>query len=339
MAFFVPHLGCLQRCSFCDQSAITGSVRVPDGEEVWETAVRAAEALQEKTAGSQIAFFGGSFTAVPRSTMLSLLEPAARAVEELGFAGIRCSTRPDAVDEECLGLLKRYRVTAIELGAQSMCDEVLRLNRRGHTAAQTESAARLIKAMGFELGLQMMTGLYGDTDERALETAEKLISLNPQTARIYPTVVLEGTYLAKLNREGVYRPQTLEEAVGLCAKLLTKFESAGVRVIRLGLHAQTQVEEKKLCGPYHPAFRELVESRIFREKLVSALSSGGKGTYCVKVHPKSLSVALGQKKENLGYLRKLGYEVEFSPSREVPRGSFSGEKFPFGSLCDILSPT
>ena len=286
-----------------------------------ETAAQSAAQLGERVHSAEIAFFGGRFTAVPRDYMVSLLEAAHESVKEFGFAGIRCSTRPDAVGEEVLYLLKKYGVTAVELGAQSMDDEVLSLNRRGHTSGQTEAAAQRVKAFGFQLGLQMMTGLYGDTDGRALETAERMIALKPSTVRIYPTVVLQGTYLAELYARGEYTPQTLEEAVTLCALLLPLFEDAGIKVIRMGLHAQTAVEAQKLAGPYHPAFRELVQSRVFLEKLLSCLEKPGR--YVVRVHPQSISVALGQGKKNREILRQEGLLVTFLQDEAVPRGLFS----------------
>ncbi len=326
ISFFVPHAGCPNQCSFCDQHAITGGARPPSPKEVEETCERAAARLGSRAAESQIAFFGGSFTAVPREYMVSLLEPACKAVKKYGFAGIRCSTRPDAVDREVLEVLSKYGVTAVELGAQSMDDRVLAMNRRGHTAAQTAEAAGLIRAYGMELGLQMMTGLYGDDDQTALATVESFIALRPGTARVYPTVVLSGTYLAELYKKGEYRPQTLEEAVALCAQILPRLEGAGIRVIRVGLHAERDVEARKLAGPYHPAFRELVQSRVFLESLMPALQALGAGAYTVKVHPKSLSVAVGQGKRNVSLLKDAGFFVTFLPDGSVEQGGFTAER-------------
>ena len=326
IALFVPHVGCPCRCSFCDQWAITGGAQPPTPAQVWEAAQAGAQRWGSQVSGLEIAFFGGSFTAIPRQQILSLLEPAKQAVERWGYHGIRCSTRPDAVDEETLALLKRYHATAVELGAQSMDEEVLRLNRRGHTAQDTRRAAALIKGAGLELGLQMMTGLYGSTPEKDLDTARQLIALGPDTARIYPTIVLEHTELARLYREGLYRPQTLEEAVELCGEALPLFEDAGVRVIRMGLHAQTDVEARKVAGPYHPAFRELVESRVFLRRLEEDLKRRGPGCYRVKVHPKSLSVAVGQKRKNLEALACRGFTVRMVPEESVPRGEFLVEQ-------------
>src|SRR5659263_124650 len=203
--------------------------------------------------------------------MVSLLEAAAPFVGENGFKGIRISTRPDAIDEERLLILKKYNVTAIELGAQSMDDGVLLLNRRGHTAVDVINAARLIKSSGFELGLQMMTGLYGDTQQGALKTAIEIAKLEPKTVRIYPTIVLEETLLAELYHKGEYLPQSLEDAVSLCAQLLEYFFLQGIKVIRLGLHASEGIENGRISGPWHPAFRELCENYIYFKRARAAL--------------------------------------------------------------------
>ena len=319
IAIFVPHLGCPRQCSFCEQGTITGQGRdrPPTPEDVLSAAETAARSLED-CGGAEIAFFGGSFTAIDRGYMLSLLEAAGRAVDRYGFKGIRCSTRPDAVDEEVLDILKGHRVTAVELGAQSMDDGVLAANRRGHTAEDTRRAAGLIRRAGLELGVQMMTGLYTDTDERALRTARELVRLGPETARIYPTIVLPGTELHRLYEAGEYRPQELSEAVELCAELLDIFEEAGVRVIRVGLHPGEELERRMAAGPYHQALRQLAESRRFLRRLCERLGEPGK--YTVAVNPRDISTALGQGKENLRRLGDMGYRVDFVQDKTVERG-------------------
>ena len=320
VAVFVPHVGCPCQCSFCDQRAITGQAAPPTPEDVARAARTAARSLGGGVREAEIAFFGGSFTAIDRVYMESLLQAGAMSVKEYGFSGIRVSTRPDALGGDLLPLLRSYGVTAVELGAQSMDDRVLALNKRGHTAAQTEDAARRVKAMGFELGLQMMTGLYGDSDAGALHTAERLLALSPDTARIYPTVVLPGTELARLYSQGAYSPQTLEEAVALCARLLPLWEGAGVKLLRVGLHAEPGVECRALAGPYHPAFRQLVESRIFLNRLLAELERLGPGQYEIHVKPSGLSTAQGQKKSNTKALALLGYQVIFMQDGSVGPG-------------------
>ncbi len=322
MAIFVPNCGCRHRCSFCNQCAITGKQSLPTPQDVRAAAEIALRKPGRDAARSEIAFFGGSFTAIEPSYMASLLEAATPYVRSGAFAGIRISTRPDCVGEEVLGVLRRYGVTTVELGAQSMDDRVLARNGRGHTAAQTARAAELIRSRGFALGLQMMTGLPGDTDGGARETAERLAALHPSCVRIYPALALAGTQMGEWYRRGEYRPQTLEEAVELCAGLLDFFEAQGIPVIRLGLHASPELERGLLAGPWHPAFRELCESRRMLRAVLEELARkpGPAGTVRIRVSPNSLSAATGQKKGNLRELARMGYQVKFVPDDSVPRG-------------------
>lgn len=246
--------------------------------------------------------------------MLELLDTARAAVERFPcYTGIRCSTRPDCIGGEIAEILKGYGVTAIELGAQSMNDEVLSANERGHTAEDVRRASALIKQSGMELGLQMMTGLYKDTPERCLETADEFIKLSPETVRIYPTVILKNTRLGELFERGEYKSFLFEETVNLCAELLKKFTGSGIKVIRLGLHASAEVEREMLGGVYHPAFREIVESRIFLNDMKPRLAELEKGRYIIYTDPKNISKAKGQKKCNIKALAELGYEIDILP--------------------------
>ena len=230
------------------------------------------------------------------------------------FKGIRISTRPDCIDGEVLELLKAYHVTTIELGAQSMDDTVLLANDRGHTAADVRRASELIKAHGFDLGLQMMTGLYQSTPDSDLQTAQEFILLQPSCVRIYPTIVMRGTRLGELYEQGVYQPQTLEEAVALCARLIRLFEEkdARVRVIRVGLHDSESLKENRLAGPYHPAFKELCESRIMLDRAISLLRQRDAGKYTLRVSPQCRSKMTGNKKSNLLALKERGYEIQIT---------------------------
>lgn len=311
VALFVPDEGCPNRCSFCNQKTISGKTKKLTAQDV-SAAVKRALASDADCNKGEIAFFGGSFTAIDTDYMIRLLAAAKAYIDDGSFAGIRISTRPDCIDEEILDLLKYYGVTAIELGCQSMSDQVLALNRRGHTSEDIVRSAQRIKDRGFELGVQMMTGLYGDDDESALETAQRLISLAPDTARIYPTVVLEGTELCELYRRGVYSPQTLEEAVSLCARLLLMFHRSAIPVIRLGLHSGGNVQEGYVAGAYHPAFRELCEGKIYGDLISEELKrlSVSRGTVTVAVGSRYISMAVGQKKSNLLRLEKEGYSCK-----------------------------
>ena len=307
VAIFVPFNGCPHRCSFCDQRSITGKVYQPTAEDVRLTLETAIDSLKENTKYSEIAFFGGSFTALDRDYLHMLLESTAPYIDR--FKGIRISTRPDCIDGEILSLLRQNKVTAIELGAQSMDDRVLCMNARGHTAADVVCAAELIRDGGFELGLQMMTGLYGSSDELDLCTAERFIELRPDTVRVYPTIVMKGTRLGELYEQGVYRPHELDGAVALCARLLTLFEREGIRVIRVGLHDTETLRRDMLAGPYHPAFRELCESRIMLDKAIDLLREKERGEYTLCVSPKSRSKMTGNKKSNLIALFDRGYDI------------------------------
>ena len=307
VAIFVPHSGCPHQCSFCNQSIISGQNYEPSSEEVKETIETALSHMGNESGNAEIAFFGGSFTAIDREKMLSYLKTAYKYVKPGYFRGIRVSTRPDSIDCDILDILKEHGVTSIELGAQSMDDNVLILNRRGHTSRDVENASALIKEYGFSLGLQMMTGLYGDSDALSLVTAKKLIELKPDTIRIYPTLVLRGTYLHNLYTNGKYMPESLDEAVGLCVQLKEMFIGAGIRVIRVGLHAGNSLERDLITGPYHPAFGELTESRCMYEKAIEMLSK--KPGRVIAVNGRDLSKMLGQKKENLEKLKAAGYDV------------------------------
>ncbi len=319
VALFVPDEGCPHRCSFCNQKTISGKTKrleIKDIDSAVETALRSADCNK-----GEIAFFGGSFTAIDREYMISLLERAKMYIDKGLFAGIRISTRPDCINEEILDILKHYGVTSIELGCQSMSDEVLKLNNRGHTAEDVLKSAKLIKAYGFEFGVQMMTGLYGDTKQKSIETAEKLIALSPDTARIYPTVVLEGTELERLYRLGEYKPQTVEDAADLCSELLMMFCEADIKVIRVGLHSGGNVEEGYVAGAYHPAFREICESIIYLKKVLSEIARQGidKGEITVTVGSSFVSMLTGQKKANAEKLREMGYILKIKQDKELKK--------------------
>lgn len=314
VALFVPHAGCPHQCSFCNQREISGSLSVPGGAEVTALCRTYAAQAREGRLEAELAFFGGSFTAIGPAAMAGLLGAAVPFLREGLFQGIRISTRPDCIDSEILTFLRSYGVTAIELGAQSMSDQVLLKNRRGHTAADVVRASRLIREAGFSLGLQMMTGLYGASMEDDIRTAERLAALFPDTMRIYPTVVLEQTPLADLYRKGLYKPPSLEETTALCARLLGFFEERGIPVIRMGLHAQESMEAARVAGPYHPAFRELCEGRLLRDRLEKALSAFPPGTYDATVSPKTVSKIRGHGGLTVEYLKHLGYNVKVKQS-------------------------
>lgn len=312
LAFFVPHLGCPHQCSFCNQKNISGNLFPPTPKEVENACKIAAKQLKNRNFPAEIAFFGGSFTAIEPQKMQSLLKAAYPFVACGAFDGIRISTRPDAISLEILEILRKYGVTMIELGAQSMDDAVLCQNGRGHTAEQVVEAAALIRQAGFSLGLQMMVGLPGDGKTGHRRTAEQIALLRPDCVRIYPVLVVKGTDLARWYAEGTYIPLTVEEAVERTAWLLRFFEERDILVIRVGLHAEEALEQSCIAGPYHPAFGELCYSRVWLNRLLERLEREdlSQKTLRILVHPSLLSKAIGQKRENLARLSQAGYRVQ-----------------------------
>lgn len=327
LAFFIPHLGCPNLCSFCNQRQISGAGAPPAPGEVAEVCARFFSFPQKKE--TEIAFFGGSFTAIPLEIMEPLLQAAFPFVEQGACAGVRVSTRPDAVDEGICRLLRRYGVTSVELGVQSMDDRVLGLNNRGHDSAAVYHAVGLLRQYGFFVGLQIMPGLYGDTEKTIWETACRTADLCPDSVRVYPTVVLEGTELARLYRQGLYRPLELEEAVELSARLLVFFEEeCRIPVIRLGLHPSEALERNLVAGPYHPALRELAEGRVFFQRICRMLEENGvpRGRVVVWVNPRDMSRAVGQRRCNILKLAELGWDVRVLPDERQPPGAVHPER-------------
>lgn len=319
IAFFIPHVGCPNRCSFCNQSTISGVKDIPDGNFVRKTLDFALKNMSyDAINNSEIAFFGGSFTAINREYMIELLKAANEFIGQEKFNGIRISTRPDAIDDEIVSILKEYNVCSVELGAQSMNDEVLRKNFRGHSSEDVVKSSEILRNNGFSLGLQMMTGLYGDTEKEAENTAKKLISLKPNTVRIYPTVVLKDTYLEKLYYSGEYKPLDVEETVVLCAKLVEMFEENNINVIRVGLHDGSDVKENFVTGAYHPALGELIYGEIYFNKIIKLLES--KKEAKILVNPSIISQVIGQKRRNLERLNSLNYKISVIPDKNLKIG-------------------
>ena len=259
----------------------------------------------------EIAFFGGSFTGIEEEKQKALLEVASKFVKEGRVQGIRLSTRPDYINRYILDYLKSYGVTAIELGVQSMDDDVLIANRRGHNKEKVIESANLIKSYGsFSLGLQQMLGLYKSTPVKDVLSAVEIAELSPETVRIYPTIVLENTALYDLYKNNEYVPYTLEEAVDVGAKAYSIYESAGIKVIRMGLQATEVISEKEkgIIGPYHSSYGELVKSRIIRDDLAARLEGCKKA---IIYTPHSLvSKVKGNKKCNIEFFEKnMGVSV------------------------------
>lgn len=318
ISIFIPHAGCPHKCSFCNQKTISGSQSQPHADDVHRICSQAMTEVKSPE-NTEIAFFGGSFTAIDRSYMLELLEAAKCYIGENKFKGIRISTRPDFIDREVLEILKSYGVTAIELGAQSMVDKVLEANDRGHTAEDVYKASELIREYGFELGLQMMVGLYKSTIKDEQETMEKIIAIHPDTLRIYPVAVLEQTRLAQLFDSGEYKLLKFDEVVKLCTAMLMKCHFEKINVIKCGLHASEGVEGDKIAGFYHPAFREICESMAYRvfigEMFLRENIKNGK--VIVEVNPSCISKAIGHKKSNIEYFHNKSIDMEVKGNEKL----------------------
>ena len=265
---FVPHMGCPNDCVFCNQRTISGSLRPVTPADVHKTLREA----QTGCSDAELAFYGGSFTAVPEAEQRALLE-AAQPFRDSGFVtSIRVSTRPDAITPDILRFLKDYGVRTVELGAQSMDDRVLYLSGRGHSAADTIRAASLVKASGLQLILQMMTGLPGAEPESDLRSGQLLAGLQPDGVRIYPAVILRGTALERLWRGGNYKAHTVREAVSVCAPIAERFLKKGIPILRLGLNPTEALSGgEAVGGAYHPALGEMVYGKLWLEKARSAL--------------------------------------------------------------------
>ncbi len=320
IAIFIPHAGCPYQCSYCNQHTITGQETLPHAQDVQRICTKALQECRSPQ-DTEIAFFGGSFTAIDRAYMRELLEAAQPFLGEKGFSGIRISTRPDAIDQEILGILRRYGVTAIELGVPSMSDDVLRANGRGHSSADVIRASGLIREAGIELGIQQMMGLYGADDLTEAETIRDIARLKPATVRIYPVVIFRGTHLAVLHRQEKFRPMEFDRLLDMLGAAIRDYEAQGIRVIKCGLHASEFVENDRIAGFYHPALRELAESRLFRRIMLEALKekscTGSEVVFAV--HPSCVSKAIGHQKSNRNAFEQTGIRLRIVADAQIPK--------------------
>lgn len=314
---FVPHKGCPFDCVFCNQRKITGSTTDVTPEDVENIIKEHLKTLPKTDRQIEVAFFGGSFTGIPIDEQSALMAAAAKFFPQIN--GIRLSTRPDYITDEIMQNLLKHGVTTIELGVQSMDDEVLRASNRGHTSDTVRRAVEIIKKYPVKLGLQMMTGLVGDTREKSIYTAEQIIKLKPDMVRIYPTLIIKDTYLEKLYLSGKYKPQTLDEAVETAKIIMLMFEKENINVIRVGLQATDEISEEGsvVAGPVHSAFRALVESSIYYDILKAALA-GKRGSIVVEVKDSEISNAVGNKKANIKKIKsKLGIDLKIRGNQEM----------------------
>ena len=313
---FVPHLGCPNDCIFCNQKSISGQKSNMTKEKAKEIIENYLKSIDKENAQIEIAFFGGSFTAIEEERQEELLQVASEFVKSGQVESIRVSTRPDAIDKKILKRLKKYKVKTIELGVQSSNNYILKRINRGHTFEDVKKAAKLIRWNGFRLGVQMMVGLPESTTIDEINTAKELIKLKPKMVRIYPVLVIKNTPLEKELEKGTYKPLTVVQAVEVCKEIVRLFHDKNIDIIRIGLQPTDEISEpgseksEVVAGPYHPAFRQLVESAMWYDAIVGKIKRLNVKVKEVEVtvNPVDANNVIGHKKENVKNLKDL-YDV------------------------------
>lgn len=328
---FVPHLGCPNKCVFCNQTKITGKQKQVTAEEARKIIDEYLSNFKDKENKIEIAFFGGSFTAIDEKIQNELLEVAYEYVQKGIVDSIRISTRPDYINKDILKRLKKYKVKTIELGVQSTNNYVLAKAKRGHTFEDIKKASKLIRFYGFNLGHQMMVGLPDSTALDEVNTAKELIKLKPKIVRIYPVLVIKDTELEEDYNKGEYEPLSVTQAVERCAEIADMFNKKKINIIRIGLQNTEEItdpsEEKSqvVAGPYHPAFRQLVEGKLWYNAIVSQIKKYNTKVKVVeiKANPEDVNNIIGHKKENINKLKEV-YEVDIilKADEEIKNGKF-----------------
>jgi histone acetyltransferase (RNA polymerase elongator complex component) len=304
---FIPQQGCRHQCVFCNQSAITGRpVKWPSFEEL-RNEVKKYLGYNKYHKPSMMAFYGGNFLGLTSQKINSLLQLADEFILNGDIHGIRFSTRPDTITVSGLKLLENFSVGEIEIGVQSMDDSVLNLCQRGHSALDTKNAVMLLKKLGYKIGLQLMIGLPGQSAKSVFETAEQTVALSPDFIRIYPTIVLKHSPLAKWYQKGNYQPILLKEAVSQTKKIYLFFKKYGIPVIRMGLQSSQELDNKEvvIAGPYHPAFGHLVFSEIFMDMMCTFFQKNQhmQGKVDIIANPRCISRIKGINNENIRNLK------------------------------------
>lgn len=324
---FVPHKGCPYNCIFCNQKRITGQVKDLTSGDIDDLIDKYIKTIKNRDANIEVAFFGGSFTAIPMEEQNKYLSIASKHLKNGNINAIRLSTRPDFINNEILLNLKKYGVTIVELGVQTMDEEVLLNSGRGHLATDTENAIKLLKEEGFIVGTQLMVGLPGDSKEKCLDTTRKIVELRPKFSRIYPSLIIKDTYMEEMYNKGEYKPLEIKEAVDICKEMLIILESNLIYVIRIGLQPtdEMQVGKSIVAGPYHPSFRQLVESEIFKDMIHNALKSFKlEAIQNIRIYfnPIDYSNVMGHKKTNFKFFNKNYPHIDFSyRTSDINKGS------------------
>lgn len=310
---FVPHLGCPNDCVFCNQKSISGEQRMITKEDVKKTIDFYLDNIRDKESKKEVAFFGGSFTGIEIEKQEEFLQTAYEYIKQGKIDSIRISTRPDYIDKKILKMLKKYKVETIELGVQSANDYILKQSQRGHTFEDVKKASKLIRWYGFKLGHQMMVGLPESTRLDEINTARELIKLKPKMVRIYPVLVIKNTKLEKDYMNEKYKPLTVVQAVEICKELVVMFKKKGIEIIRIGLQNTDTITDPKqsgsevVAGPYHPAFRQLVESGLWYDTIVTKIKQLNVKVKKVEitVNPQDANNVIGHKRENIEKLKDM----------------------------------
>ena len=328
---FVPHLGCPNDCTFCNQKSISGQTKQVTAKDVKQTIEEYLKSFKDEKLHKEVAFFGGSFTGIEKDKQEELLEAAYEFVKNKQIQSIRISTRPDYIDKEKLHLLKKYGVKTIELGVQSTNDYILKKCRRGHTFEDVKKASKLIRRYGFVLGHQMMIGLPESTKIDELNTAKDLAKLKPKIVRLYPVLVIKGTELEKEYQNGEYEPIPLLQAVERCKELYYFFTNKKIAVIRMGLQNTDIISDPKnaksevVAGPYHEAFGQLVEDSIWYDAILEKIKKFNVKVKAIeiKVNLENINNVVGHKKENIEKLKDLyDVDVKTTQDKEIKPGKF-----------------
>ncbi len=308
---FIPQQACPNSCIYCNQHHISGQLKQPSKEEIIDKIETHLKTFKPPYI-AELAFFGGSFTAISSKKQEEYLKIIQPYIKENKISSIRISTRPDCITPEILQILKHYNVKTIELGAQSLSDDVLQMSQRGHSAKDVQEASRLINEQGFDLGLQMMIGLPLDTLEKSINTAKQIISLGAKSTRIYPTLVIENTDLAQMYKKGEYTPLEMNKAISWTAKIYNIFHENNIRILRVGLHPSESLITGKelLAGAFHVSFRELVLTKIWQEKL-STIPNHNAKEITIFVNPIQINTAIGYKSKNRNLLKTKYNKVVF----------------------------
>lgn len=316
---FIPELACPNRCIYCNQRHISGQLQAVKPEEIKQI-IEQHLATFIRPSEVELAFFGGSFTGIDEKDMLTYLQIVQPYIEQGEIKSIRISTRPDYINEKILDILQQYNVKDIELGAQSLNEEVLAFAKRGHTVRDVENASQLIKSYGFSLGLQMMIGLPLDTVEKSKETAKKILKLGAESTRIYPTLVINNTDLADLYRQNKYKALSLDEAVDWTTEIYKIFSQSSIKILRVGLHPSEALINgtELLAGPFHVSFKELVLTKIWQEKFEKLPIN----TKTILINPREINYAIGYNSKNKQLLQKKFPYLKFISDSNVELGTF-----------------